>query len=262
MIVTDMDGTLLDAEHHLPQGFSQTVRDLKARGIRWVIASGRQLANLKALFDAEGVALDIIAENGALAQLAEADAPFFTDLSSVRAYEAALTCALEIPGATAVLCGAERAWVHDALPQNFKNVSIYFNSTAFWHDYAEIATQSVCKIAIYHPDAANALYPKLAPFASDTLNVFLSGPNWIDVQMAHIDKGNALKALLQHFNYAPQEAIVFGDYLNDIGMLSVGAHAVAMANAHPDLKRLTSHHALPNTQNGVMNYLHRLAILP
>jgi hydroxymethylpyrimidine pyrophosphatase-like HAD family hydrolase len=117
-------------------------------------------------------------------------------------------------------------------------------------------------VAIYHPDAAKVLYPALAPFESSAVRVILSGPNWVDVQAATIDKGNALAALMRRFNCAPEAVMVFGDYLNDAGMMQGGVHAVAMGNALPAIQALTPHRALPNTQNGVMAYLRQAQLIP
>lgn len=261
MIVTDMDGTLLDANHQLPPMFMETVRALKAQGIRWVIASGRQLANLKERFDALQAPVDIIAENGALAQLDGEASPFFCDLTPVSVFTEVLSASLKVAGATPVLCGATCAYVQDTYPENFAEVARYFAHTTQWHTLSEVLGHSICKVAIYHPDAADTLYPALAPFESETLRVILSGPNWVDVQSATIDKGNALQAVMKRFDCAPASVMVFGDYLNDVGMMQGGVHAVAMANALPQLLALTPHHALANTQNGVMHYLKTVGIL-
>jgi Cof subfamily protein (haloacid dehalogenase superfamily) len=260
LIVTDMDGTLLDAAHRLPEGFPTIVADLRQRNIRWVIASGRQLANLKKRFDDLNVAVDIIAENGALALCAGEETPFFEDLTPVSHFTPVLRRALTIPDATPVLCGATCAWVHDAYPEHFKEVSHYFEETALWHEIDAVQQYKICKLAIYHPHAADVLYPALAPFENAQTRVILSGPNWVDVQSSTVDKGNALKAVMHRFNAAPAEVIVFGDYLNDVGMMQGGVHAVAMGNALPELLALTPHHAPKNTENGVISYLHTLNI--
>ncbi len=257
-----MDGTLLDAQHRLPVEFQSVVMALRQRGIRWVIASGRQLANLQKRFEPLNVPVDIIAENGALAQCAEEDEPFFRDLTPVPLFTDVLRVAMTLHGATAVLCGATCAWVQDNHPENFAEVSCYFENTAQWHTLDEVQSLEICKVAIYHPDAAKVLYPALAPFESSAVRVILSGPNWVDVQAATIDKGNALAALMRRFNCAPEAVMVFGDYLNDAGMMQGGVHAVAMGNALPAIQALTPHRALPNTQNGVMAYLRQAQLIP
>ena len=255
LIVTDMDGTLLDPDRRLPPRFAETVTTLAARGIRWAIASGRQLANLRAAFAGMHLPLDIIAENGALAAVPDKDEPIFRDLTPVPFFEDMLRTALDIPGATAVLCGETCALVHDKVPENFANVGYYFTERRKFSDLNAVLDRSVCKCAVYHPQAADILWPILSRFATPDRRIILSGPNWVDIQPARINKGLALRALLERHNLRPAQAAVFGDYLNDIEMMDGGVHAVAMGNAHPDLAARCAHRTRSNAQNGVMHYL-------
>lgn len=261
LIVTDMDGTLLDGARRLPRHFPAIANGLAERGIDWAIASGRQLANLRAQFAALGMRPDIIAENGALAVAGGETAPFFRDLTPAAFFAETLGTALTIPGATPVLCGAECAWVHDAYPENFGEVGHYFTETALWHTLGEVLGREVCKVALYHPDAAGCLWPRLSPLARTDLRVILSSPHWVDVQPARVNKGRALSALLARRGLRPEQAMVFGDYLNDAEMMTLGTHAVAMGNAHPDLKALCAHVTRPNTEDGVLWYLRQSGLL-
>ncbi len=258
LIVTDMDGTLLDGARRLPPHFGALTRALARRGVAWAIASGRQLANLQAQFAPIGAEVDIIAENGALALVAGEAVPFFEDLTPAFFFEPVVRAALGTPGATPVLCGAACAWVADAHPEDWEAIGWYFARREPWHAPDEVLGRQVCKVAVFHPHAAEALYPRLAPFADDALRVILSGPQWMDVQPARIDKANALRALLRRRGLVPGQAIVFGDYLNDVGMMGVGARTVAMANAHPDLRAVCREVAPPNTEHGVLRHLRPL----
>jgi Cof subfamily protein (haloacid dehalogenase superfamily) len=261
LIVTDMDGTLLDGNHQLPKGFVTAVTTLQARGIHWAIASGRQLANLKDLFTSVGVDLDLIAENGAIAQRQGDEHPFFLDLTPIAFFHDILQAALTIPGATPVLCGPFHAWIHDAYPADHPVIRRYFSNADLWHNLSDVTHVEVCKLAIYHPSAATALWPTLGPFHSETCKVILSSDHWIDIQPQRIHKGNGLQALLNARGLLPQEAIVFGDYLNDVEMMTLGTHAVAMANAHPDLKALCPYTTSANTEDGVLRYLRQYGLL-
>ncbi len=261
LIVTDMDGTLLDGDHRLPRHFKAIVTGLAERGIHWAIASGRQLANLRAQFDALGIHLDILAENGALVQLGEEAEPFFVDVTPVDFFEAVLLKGLAVAGTTPVLCGAKQAWVHDGLPEHLPEVRRYFESIAPWHDLDEVRGEEICKVALYHPQAATALYPAVAPLERDDCRVILSSPCWIDVQPTRVHKGRGLEALLARRGVLPEETVVFGDYLNDLEMMQMGTHSVAMANAHPKLLEACAHQTLANTENGVLHYLRTCGVL-
>ena len=65
LIAADMDGTLLDSRSRLPAGIFPMIRELTGRGIRFVIASGRQYYNLESLFRPVADRLTFVAENGA-----------------------------------------------------------------------------------------------------------------------------------------------------------------------------------------------------
>ena len=58
----------------------------------------------------------------------------------------------------------------------------------------------------------------------------------LDLGEPDADKGLALSQLAGAMDVAMAETAAFGDYLNDLGMLRVAGRAVAMGNAHEDLK--------------------------
>ncbi len=261
LIVTDMDGTLLDAEHTLPSDFVTAQQHLQSRGIQWCIASGRQYANLWEKFHALGVEVAIIAENGGLASDVGESEPFFRDLTPLDFFRPVVEAALQIPNATPVLCGPQRASAWGKYPENIRQASIYFYTIEQWMHWDEIHNPEVCKLAVYHPDGGEVLLPYLMPFASESVRVIHSGAHWVDVQAARIDKGCALRALLQRRGLEPRQALVFGDYLNDIGMMQIGTQGVAMANAMDAVKQAARFETLANTQDGVLHFLRRISLL-
>lgn len=66
LVVTDMDGTLLDENGHLPDGFTDILDRLRAKNIKLVAASGRPYYTLQTNFGPIGRYLSFICENGAL----------------------------------------------------------------------------------------------------------------------------------------------------------------------------------------------------
>ena len=50
LIISDMDGTLLNCNHELPQDFMYVFETLQERGIYFCVASGRQYLSLLSFF--------------------------------------------------------------------------------------------------------------------------------------------------------------------------------------------------------------------
>lgn len=59
-------------------------------------------------------------------------------------------------------------------------------------------------------------------------------PFILDVTPPGIDKGSAVRDVLAYLNLTPDDAIAFGDGMNDLPMLTAVRHGYVMANA-PDL---------------------------
>lgn len=54
---------------------------------------------------------------------------------------------------------------------------------------------------------------------------------------------------------ADRELIVFGDHVNDINIFRTAAHAVAVANAMPDLKRHATQVIGSNEEDSVVKFI-------
>ena len=61
-------------------------------------------------------------------------------------------------------------------------------------------------------------------------------------------------------NVKPEECAAFGDYLNDYEMLQAVGYGFAMANAHPDLKKVARFETLSNDKSGVLFGIRRLMV--
>ncbi|MGW2712965.1 HAD hydrolase family protein, partial [Streptomyces sp. NPDC001356] len=64
LIVTDMDGTLLDDAKRIPDGLWPMLAELRRRGVLFSPASGRQYATLFRQFEEVAEGMVFIAENG------------------------------------------------------------------------------------------------------------------------------------------------------------------------------------------------------
>lgn len=71
------------------------------------------------------------------------------------------------------------------------------------------------------------------------------------------EKGEALLWLNNYLNLPESTLVSFGDGNNDLGMLRIAAYGVAMGNAAQSVKSEASYCTLPNTEDGIADFLER-----
>ena len=77
----------------------------------------------------------------------------------------------------------------------------------------------------------------------------------VDIIPKDSGKGNAIKKVLEHFNFTEDEAIAFGDGGNDICMLQAVGTGVAMGNAADNVKAVADEVCGSVGEDGVYYYL-------
>ena len=89
----------------------------------------------------------------------------------------------------------------------------------------------------------------------DRLSLTCSKPHFLEVNPAKASKGNALRWLGEHLGFSTENAMAFGDSLNDLSMLTAAGCGVAMANAREDVRALVSATCQSNQEDGVARYI-------
>lgn len=264
LVVTDMDGTLLRPNHHLPEGLEPILQAMARRNIVFAPASGRQCAALAAQFPAVPGHSLIIAENGTnvvmdgeLIYSSPLD-PQVVRRTIIRVRElraAGIDCA-------AVVCHPECGYVERDDEPFLREVTPYYLSHEVTTDLLDTHNGAVCegavKVAIHcFDDAETVLAPRVADFA-ELCQVTVSGQHWIDMSNVGTNKGSALSQVQGRLGISRDETVVFGDYLNDLAMMDCATMSFAMANAHPQVIDKAAYLAPPNTEDGVVQVLSAL----
>lgn len=82
-----------------------------------------------------------------------------------------------------------------------------------------------------------------------------------DVIRDKVNKGFAVKKVLERLDIPSESAIAFGDGMNDKEMLQVVGEGFAMGNGHPDLFAYAKHKTTDVTNSGIYNGLKSLGII-
>jgi len=255
MVVTDMDGTLLNSKHEVSPRFFELFRMLHEKGIHFVAASGRQYNNILSKLEAIKEHITIIAENGGLVMYRDKEiisTPLDTGSKNKVLH------ALESTQDThPVLCGKNQAYITNKSTQFESKLQEYYTKYEVITDLRSYEGL-VMKIAIYHFDSSEKyIYPAVKHF-EDSMKVKVSGANWVDVSHRNAHKGFALNKLMEMHKLNANEVLVFGDYNNDIEMLKLSNYSFAMANAHPNVMEVAKFRTLSNDEFGVESILEHL----
>lgn len=252
LIAVDLDGTLLDEQKRIPDGFFRAVERLTSRGVRIVVASGRQYYNLLKVFAPIQDRLIFLCENGAL--LFERGENLYRHAIDPADLRRIYASVVGIPNAKPVLSCVRTAYLADPGPEAERCIATYFEKRTIVDDPLEEALRrdSAVKMAVYVDHAAAASCPELKRRFSPGLSVVLAGEDWLDFMAAGVSKGAAMRFLQQRLGLSPDQCLAFGDYMNDLEMLQSVGYGYAMSNGHPDLIAAARFQAPPNTENGVM----------
>ncbi|MEU6477339.1 Cof-type HAD-IIB family hydrolase [Streptomyces sp. NPDC047017] len=263
LVVTDMDGTLLDDAKRFPEGLWRTLAELRRRGVLFSPASGRQYATLAEQFAGADEGMVFIAENGTyvVRDGVELSSDPLEPPVAARLVRAVRELADGGADVGAVVCGKRSAYVERGDEGFLSEVRKYYVRHRVVAD-ATAVDDEVIKVAVFGFGAAErTVAPALAPFAA-THQVVVSGEHWVDVMNRTANKGAALRRLQRDLGITAAQTLVFGDYLNDLEMLDAAEWSFAMANAHPEVVRRARHLAPSNNDNGVLRTIARLLHLP
>ena len=256
LIACDMDGTLLDSQKRLPEGLIPALEKLRAQGVAFAVASGRQYAALRRDLEPLVPHIYFICENGAL--IMREDEQVFIDPVPAAELPAVIEAGRTLSRVYPVLCRPHCGYIERSAAPDFRAETLrYYPGQQVVPDLEALTgSRDVCKVAFYDEgDAQTHELPVLTRLLGDRLSVILSGEHWVDVMKPGVHKGAAMRGLQSLLGIRPEECMAFGDYLNDCELLEAVGESYAMENAHPTLKRMARHIAPSNDEDGVMRVL-------
>lgn len=225
LIACDVDGTLLPAgQPDLPQSLVSLIARIVDKGIAFVPASGRQFAGLKKLFSPIAGVDSFVAENGAIASVGN-DIVYCNSVDRslgdeiIRFVLSRPECELYVAGVQTCYTQTNNQAYIEHLREDLQfHVTVVEDATAIPEPYL--------KISAYHADCIPD--PTIWQRFNARCNVAVSGPDWVDLAPLGVSKAVGIEAVCKKLGVDPTNCIAFGDADNDIEMLQLVGHSVAM----------------------------------
>ncbi|MFV0540766.1 MAG: HAD family hydrolase [Aestuariibaculum sp.] len=256
LVVSDMDGTLLNPNSEVSNRFINQFKELKKQNVHFVAASGRQYQSILDKLDFIKDDISIIAENGGMMKLNQKE-HILLELDTEHIAKT-INILRQVEGAYIVLCGRKSAYIETDDLEFISFFSDYYKTYSIVDDLTEVKNDCFLKIAVYHNKSSEKyIFPSTTVLQND-LKVIVSGKNWLDISHAQANKGYALSILQKELGISKAETMAFGDYNNDLDMLKLAEFSFAMENAHDDVKKTARYKTKSNAEEGVENVLDKL----
>ena len=256
VLFLDIDGTILMPDHTYSASTKDAILQVKEQGIEVFIATGRPLHEVREL--AQELNVDsFIGYNGAFAIYKNevlVNEPMDRD-QVVRLLEIAEEHHHEM-----VLYNTEKNYYtsldHPAV-QRFNETFQLRNNALLTKDVLD----QILSMTIIHLNQSETSHYQI----DDNLRfseVNVDGArDAFDVLRLNMNKGEAVKKVLQRLQIPKEQAIAFGDGMNDKEMLEVVGESFAMGNAHSDLFQYAKYRTTAVTDSGIFNGLKTLGLV-
>lgn len=248
LVVSDLDGTLLDDNSYLPHEIHDIIDSLVSSGIYFTAASGRQINNLKRLFN-NRADIFYIAQNGSYIEYA--NKMLYTASISKDILTIIIDNAYSL-GLFPMLYNNEAIFIKDKEPEFRKMLDGYdvdyeeVDNFDFIDNIGKISLMSICDdISKY----------KRKFLSLNGVSTYISHKHLLDLTKSGVSKGTALSFIQQSFNISIESTMTFGDSENDISMFEKSYYSFAMQNSSEQIKRYAKYLAPSNNDNGVIRIL-------
>lgn len=248
LVVTDMDGTLLNSNHEVSTQFLELFKQLKQHHIIFVAASGRPYYGITDKLNEIKSEIIIVAENGGI--VVDNDHVLLSipiNKNNLHKIEDLIYSNFHIHP---IYCTKSKAYFKSNSNGIIKLLSEYYPNFSVVNSINEIE-EDIIKIALYHhEDSEKHIFPLFENLTTE-YKVIISGKHWVDISDNDANKGNAIELLQKNYNISIEETIAFGDYNNDIEMLKRASFSFAMENAHQNVKDTANYNTKSNDDFGV-----------
>lgn len=254
LIMSDIDGTILDKNHQLDSYLIELMPLLKQCNITFVLASARSPLGIAPISKELGITdCPIACYNGALISLGDKILSQYS------------------------IDKSELLLLHDFLKKEFPTVSINVYSGKDWlvntiDEWVEIEatitgeSPKVTSLADFIRDEKTLVHKLLLIDNTDTIqklqktlssidfpqtDFYLSKDNYLEVTHNQVSKKQALLELANYYQLPLTSIMTLGDNYNDIPMIETAGLGIAMGNAPRDVKTCAKAVTDSNEQNGV-----------
>ncbi|MFB1050184.1 Cof-type HAD-IIB family hydrolase [Paraliobacillus sp. JSM ZJ581] len=280
LIATDLDGTLLNENGEISQTNANMLKEAIRQGIQVVVATGRSYQSANNVLEPIGLKLPIISLNGASFYTANGkkvrSVPLSKNLSSKIVdeckskqvyFELYTNKGVYSPNRAEfidvmvnIMLSANPAMSREEIE---KRAELRFQEEDFniINDFPALINNN--DIEIYKALAFSLEVSVLDGIRNtfiDTSDIVITSSGYDNLEFNHPEaqKGIALSLFAAENNINLNDVMAIGDNFNDLSMLEIVGHSVAMGNAEQTIKNACSTVTAKNSEDGVAKAIEQI----
>lgn len=261
LIVSDVDGTLVNNKKKITPGTMAAVTKAQAAGIRFAIASGRAWGEMDEILTTLPMVEDFICSNGALVVHYHEgkEATLFRESFS-REQTRAILMALKDVDVYIEAYSGSHIYGEEACVSHFSD---YVSDTIaplimatrqmvpHMVDYVLEKQLPIEKVQIFYGTEGKKQQAKRLVEELGMFTVIESSEGNLEFVLPQISKGRAVKALADSMGITAAQVMTIGDSNNDLSMLTYAGTSFAMASGEDTAKQAAKYITASNEEDGV-----------
>ena len=262
LLVSDMDGTLLNSQHIISKKTSDIINMAMQKGLYFTIATGRSVIGMKHACDP-----NILWPNAPIVSFNGAKITDHKDETVL--YEKFLErqTAVEVLAFCRKLGAAAVVWSEGKLYMSEKNerTMLYCEKSGLeailLSDENDLPNQTISKIICQDsPEKIEHYITQLQGKLKGNVTFCTSDKDYLEFFHSDASKGAAARFIAERLNILPSEIIAVGDQRNDIPMLKFAGMGIAMGNALDEVKAVADYVTFSNDEYGLAHVIEKFIL--
>jgi Cof subfamily protein (haloacid dehalogenase superfamily) len=255
-VVLDIDGTLLDSAHRVPEGLKNVAERLRTDNVWLSLASARPPRSVAAIGREINSSGPFVALNGAIVFAADGHVHHRSSIPSSAARQ--LLVRFGASDAVGVSIYSAFSWFADAadgrIAEEARIVGFQPDGSA-----SEGWNCAIDKLLLITNRGSEHAVCEIARGVSSEVVAIVSKPSYVEITARNVSKGEAFELAVRSVGLDPMQVLAVGDGENDASMLMRCGFPVAMAHSPAMLKKIAKKTIGTNDDGSLESLLNSLA---
>lgn len=277
LLACDLDGTLLDDKHQLPTENAEAIRKLQAAGIQFMTATGRNYKSVASLLEPHGIVCEHLLLNGSVLKNEVGKTVFdmAMKLDTVKKVMDVLDheelCFNMYTSEGSLTPNMQKATEQFLAHMQSNGLSIeeaqeIMTKNAFNVYHREVKDLSayllenpkIYKMETFSGNVEVSRFVRKKLEVIDGIALSDSISENVEITDVRAQKGYTLKMYCEQKGILLDEVVVMGDSMNDLSMMQLFPHSIAVGNANNAIKEAASYVTIKNHEMAVAHVIDEL----